>query len=291
MLDIGCGTGVLAHQLAERGFDVVGVDPAAASLAVARAKPGADGVRWVEAGATALPVTEDVDVAVMTGNVAQVFLDDEEWGAALRRAAARLGAGGHLVLETRDPERRAWEEWTPEATYLRTEDPVEGVVESWQQVVAVDLPLVSFETRFRFADGSVTTSPSTLRFRSREEVEQSLADAWLDLVEVRDAPDRPGRELVFVARKPEDPRDAQDRGWRDLARIDADLETGLDRRGGLARAGAGDAGCLRTWLRARRTGSPARAATRPAGSTRAGWSATRSSATGPSSTWAARTVC
>ncbi len=85
----------------------------------------------------------------------------------------------------------------------------------------------------------MTTSPSTLRFRSREEVEQSLADAWLDLVEVRDAPDRPGRELVFVARKPEDPRDAQDRGWRDLARIDADLETGrIDEAGWHARVQA-----------------------------------------------------
>ncbi|GAB2330990.1 hypothetical protein STREPTOSP366_61430 [Streptomyces variabilis] len=41
MLDIGCGTGVFALLLADDGIDVVGVDPAGASLDVARAKPGA----------------------------------------------------------------------------------------------------------------------------------------------------------------------------------------------------------------------------------------------------------
>ena len=41
VLDIGCGTGTFACLLAGRGLDVIGVDPAGASLDVARAKPGA----------------------------------------------------------------------------------------------------------------------------------------------------------------------------------------------------------------------------------------------------------
>lgn len=41
VLDIGCGTGTLSCRLAARGVTVLGVDPAQASLAVARAKPGA----------------------------------------------------------------------------------------------------------------------------------------------------------------------------------------------------------------------------------------------------------
>lgn len=89
VLDVGCGTGTFAGPLASTGREVIGVDPAAASLAVARAKPGADGVRLVEAGASSLPV-EHVDLATMTGNVAQVFLADDEWQAALRGVAAVL---------------------------------------------------------------------------------------------------------------------------------------------------------------------------------------------------------
>ena len=42
VLDVGCGTGSLAVRLAASGVDVVGVDPALASLDVARGKPGAD---------------------------------------------------------------------------------------------------------------------------------------------------------------------------------------------------------------------------------------------------------
>lgn len=72
MLDLGCGTGTFALILARRGVEVVAVDPARASLDVARAKPGADRVRWVHGDATAVPteLRGRVDLAVMTGNVA-----------------------------------------------------------------------------------------------------------------------------------------------------------------------------------------------------------------------------
>ncbi len=62
------------------------------------------------------------------------------------------------------------------------------------------LPLISFRWTFQFeADGAELTSDSTLRFRSRAEIEATLVDAGFDVDEVRDAPDRPGHELVFIA--------------------------------------------------------------------------------------------
>jgi hypothetical protein len=64
----------------------------------------------------------------------------------------------------------------------------------------VTLPLVSFRTSFVFgADGAVLTSASTLRFRYRTEVAASLTAAGFVIDDVRDAPDGPGREMVFVA--------------------------------------------------------------------------------------------
>lgn len=62
-------------------------------------------------------------------------------------------------------------------------------------------PLVSFRSTNMFeAGGTVITSDSTLRFHSRAEVERALAASDFVVQEVRDAPDRPGRELVFMAR-------------------------------------------------------------------------------------------
>jgi hypothetical protein len=45
------------------------------------------------------------------------------------------------------------------------------------------------------------TSDSTLRFRQRDEVAASLTAAGYLVDEVREAPDRPGRELVFIGRR------------------------------------------------------------------------------------------
>src|SRR5262245_26390800 len=110
VLDVGCGTGTFALLLAERGLDVVGLDPAAASLGVARAKAGAEKVRWIHGDATALPALS-VDLATMTGNVAQAIVHGADWDATLRRIHDAVRPGGHLVFETRDPAPEGWREW------------------------------------------------------------------------------------------------------------------------------------------------------------------------------------
>ena len=199
VLDVGCGTGTFACLLAERGHEVVGVDPAGASLDVARRKPYADRVTWVAGDATSLPRLQ-VDLASMTANVAQVFLSEDAWSATLRGVRDALKPGGHLVFETRDPNARAWLEWTRDQTGSRVVIPGVGPVETWCDVTSVVGSLVTFRWTHVFAsDGAVVTSDSTLRFRSRAEVERSLGAAGFVVDDVRDAPDRPGRELVFVA--------------------------------------------------------------------------------------------
>ncbi|HEX3090038.1 MAG TPA: class I SAM-dependent methyltransferase [Ilumatobacteraceae bacterium] len=201
VLDVGCGTGTFACMLALRGIRVTAVDPARASLDVARTKPGADRVDWVAGDATTLPALH-VDAAFMTANVAQVFLTDEEWAATLRGIRGALRPGGVLVFETRDPARRAWEQWTPELTHTAVDIPGLGLVESWEEITAVDGPLVTFRSMTVFGhDDLVLESTSTLRFRERSEIEKSLVREGYEVIEVRDAPDRPGREFVFLCRR------------------------------------------------------------------------------------------
>jgi SAM-dependent methyltransferase len=208
VLDIGCGTGTFALMLAARGLGVTGVDPAAASVDVARAKPGADAVRWVvgTADVTSADASAGVDVVTMTANVAQVFLDDLEWHAVLSAARRALRPGGTLVFESRRPERRAWEEWTRDATRQVMDVSHEGAVEEWVEVTDVDGQFVTFESPTVFhRDGTRIDSTTTLRFRSREAIERSLRAAGFEVVDVRDAPDRPGREWVYLARRPAPP--------------------------------------------------------------------------------------
>jgi SAM-dependent methyltransferase len=201
VLDVGCGTGTLALLLADRGVAVTGLDPAAASLAVARCKPGADRVTWLQGEASELPPLQ-VDLAVMTGNAAQAITDQRAWEGTLRGVHDALRPGGRLVLETRVPARRAWERWTRAATLRTTHVDGVGAVRSWVEVTAVRGPLVSFRWTFEFAaDGATLVSDSTLRFRERDEVEVDLRARGFAVQDVRDAPDRPGQEYVVIARR------------------------------------------------------------------------------------------
>ncbi len=146
---------MFALLLAERGVEVIGIDPARASIDVARAKPGGDRVRWICGDATALPPLR-VDLVTMTANVAQAISDPWLWQKTLRVAYASLRPGGCLVFESRDP-----------------------------------------------VAGHVLTSESTLRFRERSEIEGGLSSQGFVVDDIRDAPDRPGKEFVFLVQRPE----------------------------------------------------------------------------------------
>ncbi|NLG21553.1 MAG: class I SAM-dependent methyltransferase [Actinomycetales bacterium] len=203
VLDVGCGTGTFAILLAQRGIEVTGVDPAGASLEVARGKEYAERVTWVHGDATALPPLQ-VDLATMTANVAQVFLTDDAWAHTLDAIHAALRPGGHLAFETRVPADRGWELWTPARTRATTEVPGLGPLTEWMEVTDVreDPLLVSFTAHNEFPDGQDVVSTSTLRFRSAQELESSLAAAGFDAITLGDLPYAPGRGWLVRARRP-----------------------------------------------------------------------------------------
>ncbi|MER2133572.1 MAG: class I SAM-dependent methyltransferase [Arthrobacter sp.] len=204
VLDVGCGTGTLACLLAARGVEVLGVDPASASVELARSKPGAETVRWVVG--TAPDAAADTanhhrfDLATMTANVAQVFLSDADWIRTLRAILVCLRPGGMLAFETRNPADRAWERWTKECSHHVVDAGPEGLVEDWVEVTRVEGELVTFESPTVFlSDGERVDSTSTLRFRTRDALESTLAEAGFGWVEIRELPYAPTRGWLVLA--------------------------------------------------------------------------------------------
>jgi 2-polyprenyl-3-methyl-5-hydroxy-6-metoxy-1,4-benzoquinol methylase len=106
--DVGCGTGRLTLALAAAGHQVTGVDPARASLDAARAKPGAEHVRWTEGTSGALSDAA-YDVAMMTAHVAQFLVDDGDRHGTLRDLHRALVPAGGSPSIPRHPLARIWE--------------------------------------------------------------------------------------------------------------------------------------------------------------------------------------
>jgi SAM-dependent methyltransferase len=183
VLDLGCGTGVLAVDLAERGHLVTGLDPAAAMLEIARRRPGGQGVRWIEADARRFALDERFDLAVMTGHAFQVFLEAEDLDAVMGAVRDHLAPGGRFAFESRNPLVRAWDDWNPDATRERLEIGGGDAVDVFYRVTDERDGLVTFETHHRFADGTTGVSPSTLRFLLQPEIAAALAEAGFRAVE------------------------------------------------------------------------------------------------------------
>jgi SAM-dependent methyltransferase len=176
VLDMGCGTGRLACELAAHGHQVTGADPAAAMLDVARARPGGDRVRWIQTGAAQLAERTRYDLIVLTGHVFQLLLEDRDVRAALRTLSQHLALGGRLAFETRNPAVREWQYWGPQHTRQQVE--AGGLAaEVHYDISGVSGELVRYETWFRFAVGDVVVAADTLRFMDQAQVAAFLAAA------------------------------------------------------------------------------------------------------------------
>ncbi|MEM9036296.1 MAG: class I SAM-dependent methyltransferase [Actinomycetota bacterium] len=185
IVDLGCGTGILTVTLATAGRTVIGIDPDAGMLDVARRRPGAEVVRWVRGDSAQVAAALDTagrglaDLALMTGNVA-MHIGPADWPTTLAHLAAGLRIGGTLSFETRNPAAEAWRTWTPELT-RGSRDTEFGELTEWLEMEGPD------------ADGTVVLSAHnlwtvtgedlvvdvTLTFRSLDDLETSLGAAGL----------------------------------------------------------------------------------------------------------------
>ena len=91
VLDLGCGTGMLACRIAQEGFSVTGADPAEGMLRVARSRMGTERVSWIKAEAQTLRLPTRFDLIYMTGHAFQALLTDDDAIAVLRVNQRRSG--------------------------------------------------------------------------------------------------------------------------------------------------------------------------------------------------------
>jgi ubiquinone/menaquinone biosynthesis C-methylase UbiE len=181
VLDVGCGTGMLACRIAAAGLDVVGVDPAHSMLSVARTRKGGERVEWIRSKVENLDLERRFRTAYMTGHLFQALITDDVAVSSLRAVAAHLEPGGLVLFETRNPSRRAWERWMTGVPHARAEHPLLGVVvEIYRTEYDEDSGLARIEHEYRFeATGRVLRGTSQVRFRDQAHVTALVREAGL----------------------------------------------------------------------------------------------------------------
>lgn len=99
LLDVPCGFGRIALELARRGYRVAGIDLTAEWIEAARANAGALPVEFVQGDMRRIPWRARFDAAFSLGNSFGYFEDEAAHGAFVAAVAAALKPGGRFLLE------------------------------------------------------------------------------------------------------------------------------------------------------------------------------------------------
>lgn len=183
VLDLGCGTGEFASALAgsARIKRIVGVDPAAAMLDIARMRPGGDRVTWVQGDARSVRLGARFDLVVLTGHVFQVFLETGDQRAVLATIAAHLKQGGRFIFDSRNPASGIKENRARHDAVRRFEHPRLGEVEAWN-VSSYDphTCVLTYENGYRLLrTGQDYSGSARIRYTSQEELADLIRSAGL----------------------------------------------------------------------------------------------------------------
>ena len=176
---------------------MTGIDPAPAMIDIARRGAYGDRVGWICGDAGRLPPV-GADLAIMTGHVAQFFLTDESWNAALAALLARVRPGDGW-RSARDPSGGVGS--AGRESRVAADDPAAGRVETWLECQREHHDgIVSYAIHYVFAaSAEEIVTANELRFRSLDELTRSLG--------VRRLRDRARlRRLGPPAREPEQRR-------------------------------------------------------------------------------------
>lgn len=194
VLDLGCGTGAHAIRLAQRGFEVVGVDISDGMLEVAKrraAQPASSGVSFVRGDIRAIRLNRQFDAVIGMFAVLGYQTTDEDVRQTLQTVRSHLDPGGPFIfdvwygpaVEATGPSSRVKVVDTPEG---QVERQASAVLQKDAQLCTVSYRLIN---RRPPLPDAVTGEVHRMRYFFRADLEQFLGDARLSLRTLTPFPD------------------------------------------------------------------------------------------------------
>jgi SAM-dependent methyltransferase len=220
LLELGVGTGRVAIPLAERGYQVVGIDMSEPMLALARSRAAieapASELVLLNADMRNFDLGRKFGLVFIAADTFQHLLTTADQLACVRCAARHLVDDGILAFSIRSPATVSWEEAGVPAPLLldwTRPDGEGGIVMKFVAAHADPERMVRTMTYVydRVKDGEVKRGVflADLRYSTQAEIELLLQQANLRVTHIYGdydlSPVGQGENLVFVAR-PEEPR-------------------------------------------------------------------------------------
>lgn len=206
IIDFGCGTGLLTCELAKKGYEVTGIDPAGPMIDLAKEKPFAEKVNWIVGNYSALKGC-NADLLLMTSHVVQFLLTDDEFNGVIKNAYESINSGGHILFDSRRSLTESFAKWPTKENPRHATDPQLGEIEYWCNILSTTDSLAKYELHYHFKDSDKTVvSTDSIIFRPKDVIEEALQEAgftiktvygnW-DGSEYTDA----SPEMLFLAQK------------------------------------------------------------------------------------------
>jgi ubiquinone/menaquinone biosynthesis C-methylase UbiE len=147
ILDIACGTGILALALAKQGYSVQGVDISPEMVALAKVKSsGMANVSFNVGGMTDFKVADEFDLVTCTFDSLNYLITTDELKKMFDCVARSLCKSGLFVFDSNPHQHYS-------SVGNRSENHTIGV-ESFRQEVSYDPDRKEAKTLFKFADGA-----------------------------------------------------------------------------------------------------------------------------------------
>ena len=214
IIDLACGTGRMTIPLAQKGFELIGVDIHAGMLELAKKKANeiVIQIEWLEQDCTMLQLDKKSPLIFMVGNSFQHFHTNEQQNLVLRSIHNHLEKDGIFIFGTRFPNAEELLQPSTEEYWKTYTDTVENKQVDVYTISNYDpLEQIQHYTTIRkyMDDSNVVEERKTnisLRYTYPKEMERLLTENGLDILHVfEDWKGSPlnvdSNEMIYVCRK------------------------------------------------------------------------------------------
>ncbi len=208
VVDLACGTGTVAVELAKRGYDMTGIDASQEMLGVAVRKAKAEqlDILFLNQTMQEFELYGTVDVILCLLDSVNYLLDKEELEQCLHWVQNYLNPGGLFIFDINTKYKL--ETLLPGNIFT---DEVEGAYYTWENAYDKEEKICMFDLNFFVEENGLYKRFEEVHYEkayTRGEIKSALRGAGLKLLGeyddlTLDAPRRQSEKIFFVAQKPQ----------------------------------------------------------------------------------------